>query len=203
MESPSCPYAPDPTRGPQRLGPQPRRRRRGWRRSVVRRRSTPRPRGCPRARPSRPSRRGRIPRDYSANPRVHSRRFFPRRRSRRRRIRFPRGRGARLAEILLRDPRALRFHRVVRSRDRHDVQEHRDQVVPVRDDVLGPAHALFRVETRVGRVRHLREDDEGVTAELADHLARRGETRPGVTVVRMLFGPRVDVRGLRVDGRAR
>ena len=115
----------------------------------------------------------------------------------------PRGRGARLAEILLRDPRALRFHRVVRSRDRHDVQEHRDQVVPVRDDVLGPAHALFRVETRVGRVRHLREDDEGVTAELADHLARRGETRPGVTVVRMLFGPRVDVRGLRVDGRAR
>ena len=107
----------------------------------------------------------------------------------------PRGRGARFGP-LLRELHALRFHRVVGSRDRHDVQEHHDQVAPVRDDVLGPAHALFRVESRVGRVRHLREDDEGVTAELADHLARRGET----VSVRMLFGfVRVDVRRGRVD----
>ena len=69
------------------------------------------------------------------------------------------------------EPPALGVDRVVRPGDRHNVQEHRDEVASVRDDVLGPAHALVGVESGVRGVGHLGQHDERVAAELSDHLA--------------------------------
>ena len=89
--------------------------------------------------------------------------------------------------------------RVRVSVQRHDVHEYADEIRSALDDVRGPSRASLGVRAGVDRIGHLREDDERVSTELADHLATR---HTGVRVGVRVGGGGVE-RGRRVDGRRR